>query len=99
MKDILFPLVTVYMLIMSIVGFITFGMDKRKAMKRGWRIPERTLLLLAFLGGALGSFLGMHIFRHKTRHMKFIILIPLALLLNILIWIEIGKSLPFSLKS
>lgn len=97
MIDTLYTLVTIYMLIMSIVGFVTMGMDKklsmdkrrfldkRKSIKRGWRIPERTLIFIAFIGGALGSFLGMHIFRHKTKHMKFIILIPLALLLNILL--------------
>ncbi|NLO09656.1 MAG: DUF1294 domain-containing protein [Clostridiales bacterium] len=97
MKDTLFTLGTVYMLIMSVIGFVSMGMDKkrsmdkRKSIKRGWRIPERTLIFIAFLGGALGSFLGMHIFSHKTKHIKFIILIPLALLLNIL--------LCFSLKS
>lgn len=90
MKDRLYVLVTMYMLIMSIIGFVTMGIDKRKSIKRGWRIPELTLLLIAFLGGALGSFLGMRIFKHKTKHMKFIILIPLALLLNILLWLEIG---------
>lgn len=90
MKYIIYDLVTVYMLIMSIVGFVTMGVDKRKAINRGWRIPERTLILIAFIGGALGSFLGMHLFRHKTKHMKFIILIPLALLMNILLWLWIG---------
>ncbi len=85
----LYTIVTIYMLIMSIIGFITMGIDKRRAIKRGWRIPERTLLLIAFIGGALGSFLGMHLFRHKTKKIKFIVLIPIALLLNILLWIEI----------
>ena len=94
MKDSLYTLVTVYILIMSIIGFVTMGVDKRKAIKRGWRIPERTLILIAFIGGALGSFLGMYIFRHKTKHIKFIILIPLALLFNILLWFYM-----FSLKS
>ncbi|TAH75076.1 MAG: DUF1294 domain-containing protein, partial [Anaerolineaceae bacterium] len=56
-----YTLVTLYMVIMSIVGFVTMvidkkrSMDKRKSIKRGWRIPERTLLLIAFMGGALGS--------------------------------------------
>ena len=94
--DTLFIFVTAYMLIMSIIGFISMGMDKRrsmdkrKAIKRGWRIPERTLILIAFFGGALGSFLGMNLFRHKTKHMKFKILIPLALLVNILLWVQIS---------
>jgi uncharacterized membrane protein YsdA (DUF1294 family) len=90
MKDVLYTLVTIYMLIMSIVGFVIMGIDKRKAIKRGWRISERTLIFIAFIGGALGSFLGMHIFRHKTKQLKFIILLPLALLLNILLWLNIS---------
>lgn len=91
MKEIMITIVTVYMLIMSIAGFITMGVDKKKSINRGWRIPERTLILIAFIGGAFGSFLGMKFFRHKTRHLKFIILIPLAVLINILIWIYIYK--------
>ncbi|NLL00801.1 MAG: DUF1294 domain-containing protein [Clostridiales bacterium] len=86
MKDVIYILVIVYLLIMNLVGFITMGIDKIKARKRGWRISERTLILIAFFGGALGSFLGMKIFRHKTKHMKFVILIPLALLVNILVF-------------
>lgn len=89
MKDIIYTLVTVYMLIMSVVGFVIMGIDKRKAVKRGWRIPELTLLLIAFMGGGLGSFLGMHFFRHKTRHIKFIIFIPLALLVNIMFYVKV----------
>jgi uncharacterized membrane protein YsdA (DUF1294 family) len=89
MKDLLHALVTVYLLIMTVTGFVTMGIDKRKAIKRGWRISERTLIFIAFIGGALGSYLGMYIFRHKTKHMKFKILIPLALLLNILIFVKV----------
>lgn len=91
MKEILPTIVTIYMLVMNIAGFITMGVDKKKSINRGWRIPERTLILVAFLGGAFGSFLGMNFFRHKTRHIKFIILIPLAILFNILICAYIIK--------
>lgn len=91
MKDILLVIVAVYMLIMSIIGFVTMGLDKKRAINRGWRIPERTLVLIAFFGGALGSFIGMRLFRHKTRHKKFIILVPLALLLNIILLFFIAK--------
>lgn len=90
MKESLFTFVTIYMLVMSIIGFIAMGIDKKKSIKRGWRTSERTLLLIAFIGGALGSYLGMHKFRHKTKHMKFIILMPLALLLNILLVLFAG---------
>lgn len=90
MNDKLYTIVTIYMVIMSIIGFVIMGIDKKKAIKRGWRIPERTLLLIAFIGGALGSFIGMHFFRHKTKHIKFVVLLPLALLLNILLWLQIN---------
>ncbi|MDI9510108.1 MAG: DUF1294 domain-containing protein [Bacillota bacterium] len=90
MKDILFTIVTVYISIMSIVGFVAMGLDKRKSIKRGWRISEHTLILIAFIGGGIGSYLGMKVFRHKTRQKKFIILIPLALLINIILWVLIG---------
>lgn len=90
MNDKLYTIVTIYMIIMSIIGFVIMGIDKRKAIKRGWRIPERTLLLIAFMGGALGSFIGMRFFRHKAKHIKFVVLLPLALLLNILLWLQVN---------
>lgn len=83
MKDILIIMAIIYLLAMNCIGFAIMGIDKLKAIKRGWRIPERTLLLIAFIGGALGSFLGMIIFRHKIRNKKFKILLPIALLLYI----------------
>ena len=63
--------------------------DKYKAMKKVWRIPEATLLGLAAIGGSLGAWLGMVLFRHKTRHPKFAVGIPLLLLLHIavLLWV------------
>ena len=67
-----------YLVFMSLIGLIQMGMDKRRAIKKRWRIPERTLILTAFLGGGIGSLLGMYVFRHKTRHRKFVILIPIA---------------------
>ena len=70
-----------YLVILSFAGLISMGMDKRRAIRNRWRIPERTLLLIAFLGGGIGSFLGMRIFRHKTKHRKFVILLPIAAVL------------------
>lgn len=66
---------------LSCIGFLLFGLDKRRAVRGAWRIPERTLLLSAFLGGAPGALFGMHFFRHKTQKWKFRIPVPLALLL------------------
>ena len=71
------------LLLVNIVAFAAYGIDKRKAQKNKWRIPENTLLLLAFLGGALGALLGMRLFHHKTKHWKFKILVPLFLVLQL----------------
>lgn len=69
--------------VMSFICFMAMGIDKLKARAGKWRIPERTLFLLAAMGGALGSMLGMLAFRHKTKHKSFVIGMPLLLLLNI----------------
>ena len=72
-----------YLIIINIINFILFGIDKRKAKKNKWRIPESTLLGLSFLGGALGALIGMRFFRHKTKKKKFTIGMPILLLINI----------------
>jgi len=73
----------VYVLVINAAAFILYGVDKKRAVKRQWRIPENTLLGIALLGGSLGAILGMYVFRHKTKHWKFRILLPLFLLLHI----------------
>ena len=67
----------------NLIVFCVYGLDKYKAKKDKWRIPEKTLLLLAFFFGGLGAFLGMRVFRHKTKHRLFTIGVPVCLLLNI----------------
>lgn len=57
--------------IVSLIAFVTYGVDKRKAKKNRWRIPEATLLGLGFLGGAVGALAAMKLFRHKTKHVYF----------------------------
>ena len=74
-----------YIALMSVAAFALYGVDKARSKRRAWRIRERTLLLFAFLGGAPGAFLGMLAFRHKTQHLKFTLLVPIALVL----WIAI----------
>ena len=76
-----FLLVAVF-LVMSAVLFLVMGWDKRLSKTRKRRVPEATLFLLALLGGALGGVIGMQSFRHKTRHMKFVICFPLIALLQ-----------------
>lgn len=74
-----------YLLAASIAAFVLFGMDKRRAKRNLWRIPERTLLLAAVLGGSPGGLAGMYFFHHKTRKPKFYIGVPLILALQILL--------------
>ena len=78
----------VSLFLMNAAGFRVMFADKQIARRGHWRIPERTLLLIAALGGSLGSLLGMYLFHHKTRHPKFTVGIPLILVLQIfLAWI------------
>ena len=68
----------IYLLLINLLGFILYGIDKAKSKRKGsHRIPERTLLWVARLGGGLGCWLGMMLFRHKTKHTRFMILVPL----------------------
>ena len=60
-----------FIFLMSLIAFILYGVDKRKAKKAAWRIPEAVLLNLGFFGGAIGAILGMKTFRHKTKHWYF----------------------------
>ena len=68
-----------YLILINAAGLLSMLVDKQKARKGAWRIPERTLMTIAALGGSLGSFLGMQLFRHKTKHPKFYIGIPVLL--------------------
>lgn len=65
------------------------GIDKRKAIKGAFRIPEATLFIVALIGGSLGSILGMYTFRHKTRHMLFVYGMPGILILQIVVFLVI----------
>ena len=67
----------------NLIVFLVYGLDKYKAKADQWRTPEKTLLLLAFLFGGPGAFLGMKIFHHKTKHKLFTIGVPLCLILNV----------------
>ena len=75
----------VFYIIMNLVTFILYGADKSKAKKGKWRIPEKTLLLFAACFGGLGAFLGMKVFRHKTKHTSFRILVPVCMILQFIL--------------
>lgn len=76
-----------YFLIINSISFIVIFIDKQRAIKRQWRIKESTLFLLSFMGGSIGTLLGMYNFRHKTKHFKFTLGIPLIIIIQIMIFI------------
>ncbi len=82
MKEFYFAM---FILLMNIYGVFIIYIDKNKSKKNKWRIRERSLFLIAILGGAAGIMMGMTMFRHKTQHSSFTIGIPLIFILNILI--------------
>ena len=73
----------IYLVLVNVAAFAMYGIDKRKAIKDQWRIPEKTLLLAALLGGSFGAFTGMQLFHHKTRHWKFLLGVPACLIFHI----------------
>lgn len=91
-------LLIVYLLIINIISFLVMGIDKRKARKHAFRIPESSLFFLALIGGAAGSIVGMYLFHHKTRHLSFVIGMPLILILHILIGVWYYYYSPFTIK-
>lgn len=80
----------VYLILINILAFLLYYYDKQKACKNAWRISEKTLLFVAFLGGSIGAYLAMTIFRHKTLHPQFYIGVPLMLAIQVLFIIYIN---------
>ena len=79
--------VIIYLLIVNVITFLLYGFDKWKAKRDKWRVPEKTLLMFAAVGGTIGAFAGMQVFRHKTKHAKFVIGVPLIFILQAaLVW-------------
>ena len=81
-----------YIVCLNLVTFVIMFADKRRAIKHQWRIPEKTILLLSLIGGSLGSLCGMFVFRHKTKHLSFRILLPLFFIFHIVVvfWVVSG---------
>ena len=78
-----------YLAIINALGFVLMRVDKQRAKRKLWRIPEATLMAVAVFGGSIGSLLGMYAFRHKTKHPKFAVGIPLILILQVIIYISL----------
>ena len=81
----LLKILGIYLFIINAIGFILMLVDKIKARKNLWRIPEKVLFLSAILGGSIGSLLGMYVFRHKTKHFSFILGMPHILAIQIVL--------------
>jgi uncharacterized membrane protein YsdA (DUF1294 family) len=75
----------IYLIGINVVTFFIYGVDKWKARREKWRIPEDTLIWLAIAGGSIGALLGMYLFRHKTQHKKFTLGIPAIILVQAVI--------------
>lgn len=86
-----YVLVISYLVLLNGVSFVLFGIDKHKARKGSWRIPERTLLLLSVLGGSVGALVGIKVWHHKTLHKKFSIGVPIILCLQmaLAVWLYV----------
>lgn len=76
--------IIIYFVIINILGFLIMYIDKQKAKKGKWRIPEKTLFIITGLGGGIGTIAGMYIFRHKTQKVAFVIGFPLITILEII---------------
>ena len=83
MKDI-WLIILIYLAAVNLFGLIIMGVDKSRAKRRKWRIPEVTLFLVAVIGGSIGSIAGMYIFRHKTKHWYFVVGMPVILVLQVI---------------
>ena len=74
-----------YLVMANAVGIAVMGLDKKKAIRNEWRIPEKTLFLVSLLGGSIGTWLGMYLFHHKTKHWYFVVGMPLILIIQIIV--------------
>lgn len=82
--------IIIYFVIINVIGFLIMWLDKRKARKGSWRIPEKTLFIITALGGGIGTIAGMYTFRHKTQKLNFVIGLPLITVLEIILIVYWG---------
>ena len=79
----IYKIAAVYIVLINIMAFIVYGIDKAKAKQNKWRIPEKVLIIFAILCGSIGAILGMIVFHHKTRKPKFYVGVPIIIVLQI----------------
>ena len=80
----------------NVIGMVIMGIDKRKAVKHAWRVPEKVLFGIAIFGGSMGAWIGMYLFHHKTRHWYFVVGMPLILAIQlILLWVWRNYSIMY----
>lgn len=80
----LWQIITLYLLIINLTGLIVMAADKSKAKRGAWRIPEKTLFFISLIGGSIGTWAGMYLFRHKTKHWYFVVGMPAILILQVI---------------
>ena len=80
----MYKIIFLYLIVINICGFLIMFIDKNRAVHKEWRIPEKTLMFLSLIGGSIGMFAGMHIFRHKTKHIKFTLGVPFIFIVELI---------------
>lgn len=81
----------VYLIVINVFGFLIMGIDKWKAKRGSWRIPEKTLFTVTLIGGGFGTIAGMYVFRHKTKKLYFTIGFPVILIVEVILVIDIVR--------
>ena len=84
-------IILIYFVVINLVAFFLFGIDKWRARNNAWRISEAALFLVALLGGSVGAKIGMHVWHHKTQHLSFVIGIPMIILLQVVLFVVITR--------
>lgn len=82
-----FTIILIYLELVNLAAFVLYGIDKYRAKRGHWRIPEATLILIAVIGGSIGALGGMYLFRHKTRKPRFSVGVPVILGMQVLFFL------------
>ncbi|NLG02532.1 MAG: DUF1294 domain-containing protein [Clostridia bacterium] len=90
--------ISILIVLLNVSGFIIMGIDKAKAKRKVWRIPESTLFSIALVGGSLGVLIGMYVFRHKTKHKSFVIGVPVIFAIHLTLALFFVFFSPFTIR-